>query len=111
VNQSSLVLPRINPLAVKAVMFSALLLAFFYLAPEAFSSVVVDEFSAASTKISGWVTGNIGKIAAFVALGIGSVMAAVKKDWSTFFAAIVIALGVGVVASVISSSFTATLAF
>lgn len=67
------------------------------------------EFADAATKFETWVRGNLGKLAAFVALGVGSVVAAVKKDWSWFFGAIVLAMGVGIIAGVVNASFTATI--
>jgi conjugal transfer pilus assembly protein TraA len=67
------------------------------------------EFADASTKFETWVKGNLGKLAAFVALGVGSVVAAIKKDWTWFFGAVVLAVGVGIIAGIINASFTATI--
>jgi len=66
-----------------------------------------EEFLEAATKFETWVKGNLGKLAAFVALGVGSVVAAVKKDWSWFFGALILAMGVGILVGVINASFTA----
>jgi conjugal transfer pilus assembly protein TraA len=68
-----------------------------------------DEFKAASDKFETWIKGNLGKLAAFVALAVGSVVAAVKKDWSWFFGAVVLSIGVGILAGIINASFTATI--
>jgi len=67
------------------------------------------EFADAAGKFETWVKGSLGKLAAFVALAVGSVVAAVKKDWTWFFGAVVLSIGVGVVATVINASFTATI--
>jgi len=76
------------------------------LATQVFSSDGA-EFSDAVNKFELWVKGNLGKTAAFVALAAGALMAAVKKDWSWFFGAVVISMGVGIVVSIINASFTA----
>ncbi len=52
--------------------------------------------------------GNLGKLAALVALAVGSVVAAVRKDWSWFFGAIVLAIGIGIGVGIVNASFTAT---
>ncbi|MCG1040519.1 MULTISPECIES: TrbC/VirB2 family protein [Burkholderiaceae] len=65
------------------------------------------EFAAAVTKWEQWVKGNLGKLAALIAIGVGSVMAAVKKDWSWFFGAVVLSMGVGVLVGIVNKSFTA----
>ena len=67
------------------------------------------EFADAVTKWDGWVKGNLGKLAALIALGVGSVVAAVKKDWSWFFGAVVLSMGVGVILGIVNASFTATI--
>ena len=67
------------------------------------------EFDAAVTKWDGWVKGNLGKLAALIAIGVGSVVAAVKKDWSWFFGAMVLSMGIGVLVGIVNASFTATL--
>lgn len=68
-----------------------------------------DEFADASAKFETWIKGNLGKLAGFVALGVGAVVAAVKKDWSWFFGAIILSMGIGIIAGVINASFTATI--
>lgn len=67
------------------------------------------EFEEAARKFETWVKGNLGKLAAMVAIAVGSIMAAVKKDWSWFFGAVILALGIGVVVGIVNASFTATL--
>lgn len=93
----------------KALMLTA---AFFVLyallASHAFASDGT-EFADSATKFETWVKGNLGKLAAFVALAIGSVLAAVKKDWSWFFGAMVLSIGVGILAGIVNASFTATI--
>lgn len=65
------------------------------------------EFSDAVRKWNGWVKGNLGKLSALIAIGVGSVVAAVRKDWSWFFGAVVLSMGVGVLVSIVNASFTA----
>lgn len=67
------------------------------------------EFEGAATKFEEWVKGNLGKLAALVALAVGSVVAAVRKDWSWFFGAIVLAIGIGIGVGIVNASFTATI--
>ncbi len=67
------------------------------------------EFDAAVTKWDGWVKGNLGKLAALIAIGVGSVVAAVKKDWSWFFGAVVLSMGIGVLVGIVNASFTAVI--
>src|SRR5438132_1146475 len=68
-----------------------------------------DVFSAAATQFQGWVGGSLGKLAAFAALGVGAVVAAIRKDWSWFFGAVILSVGVGVITTIINASFTAVL--
>ncbi|WP_338911970.1 TrbC/VirB2 family protein [Mycetohabitans rhizoxinica] len=65
------------------------------------------EFDAAVTQWERWVKGNLGKLAAFISIGVGSVMAAVRKDWSWFFGGVVLSMGVGVAVGIVNASFTA----
>jgi conjugal transfer pilus assembly protein TraA len=67
------------------------------------------EFAAAATQFETWVGGTLGKLAAFAALGIGAMVAAIRKDWSWFFGAVILSVGVGVITTVINASFTAIL--
>ena len=92
----------------KALLFVTLILGLMMLATGAYASDGT-EFDAAVTKWDGWVKGNLGKLAALVALGVGSVVAAVKKDWSWFFGAIVLSMGIGVIISIVNASFTAVI--
>ncbi|MBO0501479.1 TrbC/VirB2 family protein [Chromobacterium haemolyticum] len=92
----------------KALMFAGLVLFLMMLASHAYASDGA-EFQAASDKFQGWVQGNLGKLAAFVALAVGSVVAAVKKDWSWFFGAVVLSIGVGILVGIVNASFTATI--
>ena len=67
------------------------------------------EFSDAATKFETWVKGNLGRLAALVAVAVGSIMAAVRKDWTWFLGSIVLSVGVGIVVTIINASFTAVL--
>lgn len=82
---------------------------YFLLVTHAHAATTDDEFAGASAKFEGWIKGNLGKLAAFVALAVGSVVAAVKKDWSWFFGAVVLSIGIGILAGIINASFTATI--
>ena len=75
----------------KALMLAGLILGLMMLASGAYASDGT-EFDAAVTKWDGWVKGNLGKLAALIAIGVGSVVAAVKKDWSWFFGAVVLSV-------------------
>lgn len=93
---------------VKPVMLSLLLLLLVFLASHAYASDGT-EFQAATDKFKQWVQGNLGKLAALISLAVGAVVAAVRKDWSWFFGAMVLSIGMGVMLSVVDASFTATL--
>lgn len=92
----------------RALLFVGAILALLMIAQGAYASDGT-EFDAAATKFETWVKGNLGKLAAFVAVAVGSVVAAVRKDWSWFFGAVVLAVGVGIVVGIINASFTATI--
>lgn len=92
----------------KALMLAGLILGLMMLASGAYASDGT-EFDAAVTKWDGWVKGNLGKLAALIAIGVGSVVAAVKKDWSWFFGAVVLSMGIGVVVGIVNASFTAVI--
>jgi len=91
----------------KALVLVTLILSLMMLASSAYASDGT-EFDAAVTKWDGWVKGNLGKLAALIALGVGAVVAAVKKDWSWFFGAVVLSMGMGVIVGIVNASFTAT---
>ena len=93
----------------KAMMWTLLLVATYMVLNHFVVAATTDEFTAVSTKFEGWVTGSLGKLAGFVALAVGSVVAAVKKDWSWFFGAVVLSVGVGIIVTIINASFTATI--
>ena len=92
----------------KALMRAGLILGLMMLASGAYASDGT-EFDAAVTKWDGWVKGNLGKLAALIAIGVGSVVAAVKKDWSWFFGAVVLSMGIGVIVGIVIASFTAVI--
>ena len=93
----------------KIVIFALLVAALFVLATHSAHASDGTEFADAVTKWEGWVKGNLGKLAALVAIGVGSVVAAVKKDWSWFFGAVVLAMGIGVLVGIVNASFTAVI--
>lgn len=93
----------------KAMMWTILLMAAWTVLNQFAIATTTDEFSTVSGKFEGWVTGSLGKLAGFVALAVGSVVAAVKKDWSWFFGAVVLSVGVGIIVTIINASFTATI--
>lgn len=92
----------------KALLFVGLILGLMMLASGAYASDGT-EFDAAVAKWDGWVKGNLGKLAALIAIGVGSIVAAVKKDWSWFFGAVVLSMGIGVIVGIVNASFTATI--
>ncbi|MFN7570476.1 MAG: TrbC/VirB2 family protein [Betaproteobacteria bacterium] len=92
----------------KAALFVALLVGLMLFAQQALATDGT-EFSDAATKFESWIKGNLGKLAAFVALAVGSVVAAVRKDWSWFFGAMILSIGVGILVGVVNASFTATI--
>ena len=88
--------------------FSVFALLCWAMFQDAFAApAAADEFTGSAAKFEGWVKGNLGKTAGFVALSVGAVVAAVKKDWSWFFGAIILAMGIGIMAGIINASFTA----
>ncbi|WP_459203507.1 conjugal transfer protein TrbC (plasmid) [Ralstonia pseudosolanacearum] len=92
----------------KALLFAGIVMALMMLARSVYASDGA-EFEAAVSKWDGWVKGNLGKLAALIAIGVGSVVAAVKKDWSWFFGAVVLSMGIGVLVGIVNASFTATI--
>lgn len=92
----------------KTIMF-CMLIAFLMLAFRQAFATDGAEFDDAVAKWEGWIQGNLGKLAAFIAIGVGSVVAAVKKDWSWFFGAVVLAMGIGVIVGIVNASFTAVI--
>jgi conjugal transfer pilus assembly protein TraA len=40
---------------------------------------------------------------------VGAIVAAVKKDWSWFFGAVVLSIGIGIMITIITKSFTAVI--
>jgi type IV secretory pathway VirB2 component (pilin) len=91
-----------------ALVMAAIIITLFMMASHAHASTA-DEFQAATEKFEGWVTGNLGKLAALICVAVGSIVAAVKKDWSWFMGSVVLAMGVGILIGIINASFTATL--
>ncbi|WP_284076207.1 TrbC/VirB2 family protein [Herbaspirillum aquaticum] len=91
----------------RAILFVVVVLGLMALASTAYASDGT-EFDAAVSKWDQWVKGNLGKLAALIALGVGSVVAAVKKDWSWFMGAVVLSMGIGVIVGIINASFSAT---
>lgn len=107
VASGALMTPR---LLIKVLGGAIVTVALMILMQDLIAATVADEFQAATNKITGWVAGNVGKLGATLALGLGSIYAAIRKDWTTFFGAVGIAILVGVVLGVINASFGATLA-
>ncbi len=93
---------------VKVLLITAVLFALMMAAKGAYASDGT-EFEEAAAKFEGWIKGNLGKLAALVAVAVGSIVAAVRKDWSWFFGALVLAIGIGVIVGIINASFTATI--
>ncbi len=92
----------------KAVLWAVLLVGLLLIARQALASEGT-EFEAAATKFESWVKGNLGKLAALVAVAVGSVVAAVRKEWTWFLGAVVLSLGISVVVGIVNASFTATI--
>ena len=92
----------------KAALIATMIGALFLMVQQAYASEGT-EFQAASDKFQTWIQGNLGKLAAFVALAVGAIVAAVKKDWSWFMGAVVLAVGMGILVGIVNASFTATL--
>lgn len=90
----------------KALLVAGLILGLMMLASGVYASEGT-EFEAAVAKWDSWVKGNLGKLAALIAIGVGSIVAAVKKDWSWFFGALVLSMGIGVIVGIVNASFTA----
>lgn len=67
------------------------------------------EFEEAATTLEEHIRGNLGKLIALTALLMGTLMAAIRKDWTWFLGSIVIALASGIMITVIERSFTATI--
>lgn len=68
-----------------------------------------NEFNATSEKFDKWIKGGLGKTAALLALGVGLIVAAVKKDWSWLGGGIAVAIVAGVAGSIIGASFSAVI--
>lgn len=89
-------------------LYIALALAFCLVCQEALASEGT-EFQAAAIKIEQWVKGNLGKLSALLCVAVGSVIAAIRKDWSWLIGGLILALGIGIIVGIINVSFTATL--
>lgn len=92
----------------KALLIVAIVMTLMMMATHTYASDGT-EFDAAVTKWDGWVRGNLGKLAALISLGVGSIVAAVKKDWTWLGGAVVLSMGIGVMVGIINASFTATI--
>jgi type IV secretory pathway VirB2 component (pilin) len=92
----------------KAFLYVGLLIALM-LAWSSVFGATEDEFQEAASKFEGWVKGSLGKLAAMIAIAVGSILAAVRKDWSWFFGAVVLAIGIGIVVGIVNASFTAVI--
>jgi conjugal transfer pilus assembly protein TraA len=92
----------------KALMLTVVILGLMMLASSVYASDGT-EFDAAVTKWDGWVRGNLGKLSALIALGVGSLVAAVRKDWSWLAGAVVLSLAIGIIVGVVNASFTAVI--
>lgn len=100
---------RLSSPWVKAMVFVVCLLGLILFMQDTTAAGVADEFTDVATKFEGWISGNLGKLAALVALSVGAIVAAVKKDWSWFFGAVVLSIGIGIMITIITKSFTATI--
>ena len=92
----------------KWIVFAVVLILMIILANQSYASDGA-EFQDAANKFESWIKGNLGKMAAFVALAVGAIMAAVKKDWSWFMGAVVLSVGMGILIGIVNASFTATI--
>ncbi len=68
-----------------------------------------EEFEDAAARFETWIRGNLGRLAALVAVAVGAVVAAVRKEWTWFLGAVVLSLGISVVVGIVNASFTATI--
>ncbi len=91
------------------IIFLCILVVYLFLTPVDVFAADGTEFSGAATKFETWIKGNLGRLAALVAVAVGSIMAAVRKDWTWFLGSIVLSVGVGIVVTIINASFTAIL--
>lgn len=92
----------------KALAFTILaVLCVSFLVQFAEATNTTDEFADTATKFEGWIKGNLGKAIALVALIFGAGFAAIKKDGVYLVMAIFIAIGLGLIVSIINASFTA----
>ena len=92
----------------RSVIFAVVMvLAFLAISQIADAGTTQDEFSASASKFEGWIKGNLGKAISFVALIIGAGISAFKKDGMILVFSVFIAIGIGIIASIINASFTA----
>ena len=92
----------------RAVIFAvAMVVLFLAISQIADAGTTTDEFSASAGKFEGWIKGNLGKAISFVALIIGAGIAAFKKDGMVLVFSVFIAIGIGIITSIINASFTA----
>ncbi len=92
----------------KALLWATLIVSLLLMTRQALASDGT-EFEAAATKFESWVKGNLGKLAALVAVAVGAVVAAVRKEWTWFLGSIVLSVGISVVVGIVNASFTATI--
>lgn len=92
----------------KSVIFAVAIVAIVLMISQyAEAGTTTDEFSASATKFEKWIKGNLGKAISFVALIIGAGVSAFKKDGMILVFSVFIAIGIGIIASIINASFTA----
>ena len=92
----------------RAVIFAVAMVALFLVISQvADACTTQDEFTASAGKFENWIKGNLGKAISFVALIIGAGVSAFKKDGMILVFSVFIAIGIGIIASIINASFTA----
>jgi type IV secretory pathway VirB2 component (pilin) len=106
-NKNELINPKTKAW-LQVLLFALVVIALWMMASHAHASDGT-EFQAAADKFESWIKGNLGKLAAFVALAVGAIMAAVRKDWSWFMGAVVLSVGMGILIGIVNVSFTATI--
>lgn len=92
----------------KAIFFAALIVLTWFAVAHSYAGGT-DEFSEGATQGENWVRGNLGKIAAILALIVGMFYCALRKDWSWMVNAVFIALSIGIIVGLINNAFSAVI--
>lgn len=92
-----------------ALAILAVFAVFAVFADFAIASTANDEFKASSTKVEGWLKGNLGKTIILGGLIISLAVFAWTRDFKALFLPLIAAVVIGVIVGIINTTFTAVI--